>query len=126
MREKISKNFTWSELCCPCGQCKPVIDQDHIDKLQALRAEFGKPMIVTSWYRCLAYNEKLVAYGQAVSNSQHFLGKATDISIVGWRPSDRYRLLNFATRFGFSGIGIYLDFIHLDTREQDLTFWLGC
>ena len=56
--------------------------------LDPLRAQWGKPIIVTSGFRCLALNR---AVGGAVS-SQHILGQAADIVPQGRKPEDVRRL----------------------------------
>lgn len=56
--------------------------------LDPLRAQWGKPIIVTSGFRCLALNR---AIGGAVS-SQHILGQAADIVPQGRKPEDVRRL----------------------------------
>lgn len=52
--------------------------------LQPLRIKLGKPIIITSGYRCPKLNQ-LVG---GVKNSQHLEGKAVDIVVPGMSPND--------------------------------------
>lgn len=61
------------------------------DVLQPLREAFGRPIIVSSGYRCSALNK---AVGGAV-NSQHLSGEAADIHTLSDIPEDNKAL--FAT-----------------------------
>lgn len=62
-----------------------------VDKiLDPLREAYGKPIIVTSGYRCLRLNQ---AVGGAAS-SQHVKGEAADIRSVSDKPEDNKRLFD--------------------------------
>ena len=52
--------------------------------LQPLRIKLGKPIIITSGFRCPKLNQ-LVG---GVKNSQHLEGKAVDIVVKGMSPND--------------------------------------
>lgn len=88
---KISKNFTLDELCVTDTGVPNVPDAVasgnlctlvfHI--LQPLRDALGLPIYVNSAYRSPAVNK---AVG-GVSNSQHALGQAADITVDGYTPS---------------------------------------
>lgn len=114
----LTLNFTEKELQCPCcSACK--MDKTFLFKLQKLREALGKPLRVSSGYRCKTHNEKV----GGVSNSKHLLGKAADI-IISTSPV-RYMVLREAIKLGFSGIGVYSNFIHLDTRDERACVWVG-
>ena len=74
------KYFTDKELRCKhCGQLPPSV-KGNIEALVAnvldpLRDQYGKPVYVTSGYRCPAHN---TAVG-GVPRSQHMAGEAADI-----------------------------------------------
>lgn len=51
--------------------------------LEAIRALLGKPVKISSGYRCLALNEAL---GSASKTSAHMQGRAADIKVVGMTP----------------------------------------
>jgi hypothetical protein len=91
MATQISKNFTLEELCASstakaykianvpgkqeiCCLCALV---HHV--LQPLRDYIGKPISLSSGYRCPVLNAKV----GGVSTSQHMKGQAADINIKG-------------------------------------------
>ena len=71
----LSRNFSRSEIQCQCGCGKDDISPYLIERLQAVRNIYAKPMEITSGVRCKAHNE---AVG-GVKNSAHTLGLAVDI-----------------------------------------------
>lgn len=64
--------------------------------LDPLREKWGKPIIVTSGYRCAKLNR---AVGGA-SKSQHLYGEAADIKAVGGKPSDNKKLFELVQSSG--------------------------
>ena len=84
----LSKNFTYDELTksntalrlkinnSPDDETKAKLKKLANDALQPIRDAYGKPIKVSSGYRCLKLNEKV---GGAV-NSQHIKGEAADIT----------------------------------------------
>jgi uncharacterized protein YcbK (DUF882 family) len=105
---KLTENFHLSEFECGCGECEEtLLDMNHIEKLQALRTLIGRPIEVTSGYRCEAHNK---AVGGS-PNSQHKNGTATDIKVQGV-PIER---VEAACEF-FDGLGRYETFTHIDSR----------
>lgn len=74
------KYFTEKELVCKhCGQLPPSVRENIVslvdNVLDPLREAYGKPIYVTSGYRCPAHNAAVVG----VPNSQHMKGEACDI-----------------------------------------------
>lgn len=66
-----------------------------IDKiLEPLREAYGKPIIVTSGYRCPALNK---AVGGTAS-SQHMMGQAADIRTVQDTPEENKKLFDLAQK----------------------------
>ncbi len=80
-----------------------------VRKLQLFRDRLGKPITITSGYRCPAHNK---AVGGA-KESQHLLGKAADIVVKGMSPAT---VAEHAEAIGFGGIGRYATFTHVDVR----------
>lgn len=118
----LSKNFTRKDFKCPCGCTRQMVDSELVEKLQAIRDKLGKPIKITSGYRCLKHNQAV----NGGTNSRHRYGMAAD-----WRMKDRslnpVELGILAVEAGFGGVGIYwygnYAFVHADTRNAKAT-WL--
>ncbi|MEO5333845.1 MAG: D-Ala-D-Ala carboxypeptidase family metallohydrolase [Magnetococcus sp. YQC-5] len=88
-----------------------------MEKLETLRLAFGKPMPVSSGYRCPMHNAQASHTGLS---GPHITGKAVDIQVSG---ADAYHLLALALSHGFTGIGLSQRgehssrFLHLDMIE---------
>ena len=102
-------SFSPREIACK-GTGKVLINADALDKLQALRASLGKPLILTSAYRSPEHNR---AVGGA-KNSQHMKGIAFDVRMDNQDP-DAFE--QAARAAGFTGVGYYVKsgFMHIDT-----------
>ena len=112
----LAPNFKADEFnCSHCGKNK--MKQEFINKLQALRNLYGKPMTITSGYRC----PKHPIEAKKAKPGAHASGCACDIAVVGAAAN---RLLKLAFQMGFTGIGVQQKgngrFIHLDTLEGGL------
>jgi len=109
-------NFTYEEMKCK-GTEECHMDEKFMEKLERLREDYGKPMIVSSGYRDIAFN---IAIGGS-PKSAHTKGKAVDIVIGG---HDAFKLLRLAIIHEFTGIGVSQRgmferrFLHLDTMED--------
>jgi len=100
-------------------------------RLDDLRREFGKPLIVSSSLREEAKNKQV----GGVKNSSHLVDPATgfysgvDLTMAGNRISagDRHSFVRYALWIGFSSIGLYKKHLHLDieTRLPQEKIWLG-
>ena len=109
---KLSENFNLKEFECTHADHKHVrVDERLVEKLQKLRDDLGRPMVINSAYRCPKRNAQV----GGATNSQHLFGRAVDISL-----SNQYltgdEIAELAEDLGFTGIGLYKTFIHLDTR----------
>lgn len=110
----LTKNFSEKEMQCPC--CKQQeMRTNFMEALQKLREEYGRPMIVTSGYRCKKHNEKV----GGAKTSQHLRGNAVDIKCA---RHERYRLIQLALRHGFTGIEFSSKHVHLDRRAWGTVF----
>lgn len=109
--KQITKNFNEAEFKCKCcGTIK--YDEQLVIRLQILRNLIGVPLIITSGYRCPAYNKRVNGH----KNSNHMSGLAADIY-----PSDRSKLAELIRLadlvFYDGGIGRYKTFVHVDTGK---------
>jgi hypothetical protein len=74
-------NFKREEFTCRCGCGRNEMRPEFLERLQALRSVYGKPMAVTSGYRC-PQHPKEAAKAQP---GMHTTGLAADIGISGAR-----------------------------------------
>jgi uncharacterized protein YcbK (DUF882 family) len=76
---QLTKNFSLKEFQCQCknADCVDIpVDTDFINKIQMIREKYGKPMSISSGYRCQKHNAKI---GGAKA-SMHMSGKSIDIA----------------------------------------------
>ncbi len=109
---KIGEYFTAEEFTCKCGcgYCNP-----HpllIDKLDELRLQINRPLVISSGCRCKPYNTKC----GGAKDSAHTTGLAADIAVRS--AQERFELLGKIIRgHMFKRIGIHKSFIHVDIDE---------
>lgn len=86
-----------------------------LDKLQAFREHLGKPFQINDnvnkrrGWRSVKENYDLNRY----QFSFHVAGCAFDVSVDGLTPEE---VKEAALDFGYTGVGVYKTFTHLDTR----------
>ena len=114
MSERLAPNFMSHEFACKhCGKLpEKGMSTYLIVLLQLFRNAVGKPLIITSGYRCPVHNRNL----GGASNSQHLKGTAVDILIPEGMTVDK--MAEIADKIGFNGIGKYYkdNFLHVDVR----------
>lgn len=102
-------NFSRREIACPhCGRLDLV--PAALDALQRLRTGLGRPLRITSAYRCPAHN----ALVGGAPLSRHKLGDAFDISTAGMSDPEMIALYRGAVAAGFTGFGLAFSFLHVD------------
>lgn len=148
---RLSPHFAEAEFACRCcGMVRVNIRLVHM--LEALRARLGgRPVIVTSGYRCPAHNR---AVGGA-RMSQHLYGNAADIIVAAAAPHDAAaakneapgtssgwlmeyiterggfaylppdKVADAAEALGYPGVGRYPGFTHVDVRPNGRARWSG-
>ena len=96
---------------CKCGCNQEKMDVEFMARLTNLREKWGKPMVVSSAYRC--QNHPVEA--RKAKPGAHTLGRAVDIAVQG---ADARELLALAIDYGFTGIGVQQKgtgrFLHFD------------
>jgi uncharacterized protein YcbK (DUF882 family) len=114
-------NFTAAEFACShCGANE--VKESLLEKLQVLRTKYGKPMKITSGYRC----PKHPIEAKKTEPGAHASGLACDVGVTG---ADAHEILKLALELGFTGIGVQQKgtgrFIHLDlmTSPNRPTVW---
>ena len=107
------KHFTLDELKCKCGCDEVSMDPKFMRTLEALREVYGRPMTISSAYRC---TEHPIERSKRVPGA-HTTGSAVDVQVFG---KDALELLRLAQEVGIHGIGISQAgarknrFLHLD------------
>lgn len=103
-------NFSPQEIACR-GSGKLKIKIEAMERLQALRVQLDRPMIINSAYRSPAHNKKI----GGAPKSRHVEGDAFDVSQLNHDPHVFQQL---AEQAGFTGFGFYPpnkgNFIHID------------
>lgn len=107
--ENTAPNFTPEELASK-GDGSLKIRKESLRKLQKVRHLYGKPLFVNSAYRDREHNLKVGSTEQ----SQHRKGRAFDLSIQNGEQGRELEIL--AKEVGFTAIGRYRTFIHIDDR----------
>lgn len=114
-------NFCCTEFRCKCPVCHGVVYhkmQPHVlNALHAMRVAYGKPIYLSSAYRCGLHPKEVVKEKAGTHNQ----GLALDI-VVPW-GADRMELLFIAKALGFRGFGFADSFIHIDMRDGPTTSW---
>ncbi len=124
----ITRNFSWYEMVCKCGECSGKPDnieafKKEVGWLQTIRDIYGKPIHINSGYRCPSYNNKIATTGLT---GPHTVG-AFDIACWG---TDTYNLILIAQRLGATGIGISQKgpresrYVHLDRLGGSTRPWI--
>jgi uncharacterized protein YcbK (DUF882 family) len=112
-------NFKRDEFTCRCGCGRNEMKPEFLERLQALRAAYGKPLHVTSGYRCPQHPVEAAK----AQPGMHATGLAADIGVSG---AEAVQVLRLALEAGFKGIGVQQKgngrFIHVDMRETP-TVW---
>jgi len=113
---RLTENFNLREFQCQhCGVV--MIDDRLVELLQKMRDRLGKPIIVTSGYRCPEHDKEVGGTG----DSFHTRGLAADIYCPGF-PLDALR--DLADAIGFNGIGINYKNLHVHVDLGPRRKWI--
>lgn len=115
---KISLYFDRSEFTCHCGCGFDTVDTALIKLLDIIRLKFGA-VTITSGARCKKYNKKIGGY----PSSQHLVGKAADIKVLGIAPEVIQEFVD-TRKPDQGGLGRYDTFTHVDVRDSKAR-WSG-
>ena len=122
--DKIAKNFQYKEFDCHGQGCcsTTIIDEKLVEYVQRIRDHFGRPVTITSSYRCEVHNRRV----GGATKSYHMRGQAADIVVQGVSSRE---VAKYAESIGILGIGLYETskdgyFTHIDTRTTK-SFWYG-
>lgn len=105
-------NFKLEEFVCPCCKANEM-NPDVINRLQIIRDEIQKPIIINSGFRCQKHNKEV----GGKERSQHLIGNAVDIKFDCYTEKEQHLILQMSLSL-FRGIGIHSDYLHLDLGEK--------
>lgn len=93
---QVSAHFNLREFQCPC--CHRVMVHPRLVRmLEKLRGMFGRPLILTSGYRCLPHNRDV----GGVDHSLHMIGQAVDVAVMAIQQHD---FTAYAVQAGFDSV----------------------
>lgn len=115
------KYFTASEFDCSCCR-RNEMNEQFLAELDELRARYGKPLVVSSGYRCPTHNQRVSSTG---ATGPHVQGLAADLRVD---RENAVKLLEIAMSMSFTGFGVsqkgIVRFIHIDrVPRQTRTIW---
>lgn len=93
---KISKYFSEAEMECHGDNCchhSAPMDRSFMEKMDSIRASFGKPIHPTCGFRCYKHNAEV----GGVDTSWHTKGRALDCTVDD--KNDLYKLEAIAKNF---------------------------
>ena len=119
---RLSANLSTQEFTCQCSYDTCIvqtIDAALITKLQMIRDELKKPLLITSGFRCWKRQVDLSEGGveTAKGQSQHELGKACDFATTDMKKAEE-----LANTY-FDAVGVSPRFIHVDLRSDKKRRW---
>ena len=124
---KITNNFSLREFRCKDGTDVPDDLRDNLqglcENLERLRDKIGRPVHIVSGYRTETYNQRV----GGVKRSQHLKAKAADLRVSGMTTRELHAEIIKLIRAGemdAGGVGLYLSFVHYDTRGRNAR-WYG-
>jgi len=103
-----------SEWLRPEPQVNMAVNKSTFNKAIALAKKLDRPLIINSGYRTPEYNRKI----GGAKNSQHVAKLALDIRWPAGDFASRIEFIQMACDVGFTGIGCYNAFIHVDTGPK--------
>lgn len=118
---KLTKNFSKAEFESKDGAEMPndvlLNIQKLANQLQVLRDYLNSSITVNSGYRSESHNNLI----SGSVNSQHLVGKASDITVKGYTPKQVQEAIEYLIKNGDmlqGGLGLYKNFVHYDIRKK--------
>lgn len=117
-----SAHFKCKEFECKCSLCQQqMLDDQFLEMLEQVRVLYGKPITITSGYRCAKHQDDLRKQGAetAVGISSHQTGNAADITgsdIEGLRKAVEQVFTKYS-------IGSAKTWFHIDNRTGGPRRW---
>ena len=132
----LEKNLSRIEMCCECCDFDTV-DHQLVTVLQDAADHFQAFIKITGGNRCKKHNDSLrVDYelssgrhgAKTAENSQHLYGRAADFklySVSDHQQIDPGIVYDYIGSIyaGALGIGLYSNYVHVDTRTGNARRW---
>lgn len=113
LKMKTYKYFTESEFARLSPSCSLAnMSPDFMNRLDYARELYGKPIVLNCAYRSVSWDK---LHGRS-GHGYHTFGRAVDIKCTS--SQERFALVKALLDAGFTGIGLYGSFIHVDDRAQ--------
>ena len=123
--DQVTADFRLSEFECKCDK-----EHEHMisrmliinlqkfrDLLNAIAYNMGEKeeikIRINSAYRCAEHNHII----GGAKDSKHVKGIAADLKIIGFKSINYHKAGMLARSIGYTGIGIYDTFVHVDVRD---------
>lgn len=116
--------FSAQEMQCRCGCEAAQMASSFMTALHEIRLQYGRPMIVSSAYRCPSHNAQVSTTG---TQGPHTTGQAVDVRVYGTYAVE---LISIALQYGMTGIGVQQKgaragrFIHMDNLHTSARPWI--
>ena len=111
-----SKYFSREEMKWKCGCDQAPMDQDFMLMILSTREHYGKPIIISSGYRCPAHPIE----AKKAKPGSHTTGKAADLAVSG---GDAMQIMGLALLSDIRRVGVQQKgegrFIHLDICDEE-------
>lgn len=120
----LRKNFSAWEFECGCGCGANTMSEEILDKLQAMRDDYGASISINSGARCAEHNAKVGGKPDSEHIPDPVTGEAEGVDIK-YQGSYQYHRLDFLAHLHFRRVGQADNFIHVGTRAskaQDRTW----
>ena len=92
------------------------MQSEFMEKLQAIRIDFGKGMTITSGFRSKKHP---IEAKKLHSRGEHTTGNCADVFCN--TGSDRFKLIQLALKHGITRIGVAKNFLHLGIGSTGLS-----
>lgn len=113
-----TKNFnpvSDPKLLCTCGhpECdKRSVSQEVLNRVQCMRSQADRPLIITSGGRCPNHPDEL----NRTTPADHQKCQAVDIYVAN--GLERGEIVDLAIKHGFNAIGVAKNFVHAGYRDE--------
>ena len=116
-----SKNFKETEFNCKCQKCGMKVPHSMnprvVNAVQLLRNALGRPLVITSAYRCAEHPSE----ARKAKPGQHNKGTAVDIKVSN--GAEAFEVIKKGLILSATGFAYGNGFVHLDWRDSTPVTW---